>query len=63
MPLVINCECGYVVRGESEGELLEAAREHIGANHPAIARTATDEDYLAMAQIEPQDEAGEPDTA
>ena len=56
MALVINCECGYVVRGESEDELLVAAREHIGTNHPAVAAAATDADYIAMAQVEPRDE-------
>jgi len=52
MALIINCECGYVIRGETEAELVSEARAHIEANHPAIAATASDQDYLDMAAVE-----------
>ena len=50
MTYAITCECGYLIRGESEEELILAARGHIAANHPTIAAEATDADYLAMAE-------------
>lgn len=56
MALIITCECGYVIRGETEAELVSQAREHIESNHPAIAAQATDKDYLDMAAIEDNDD-------
>jgi predicted small metal-binding protein len=56
MTFVISCECGYVIRGANEEELVRAAREHISANHPAIAAEASDADYLAMAERLDDDE-------
>ena len=50
MTYAITCECGYLIRGESEEDLIVAARGHISTNHPAIAAEATDADYLAMAE-------------
>ena len=52
MPRIIACECGTVVRGEDERELLGAAREHMQTNHPAIAREITDEQLLALSHEE-----------
>jgi predicted small metal-binding protein len=52
MALIINCECGYVIRGQTEAELVRQARAHIASNHPAIATQATDQDYLDMAAVE-----------
>jgi predicted small metal-binding protein len=48
MAKVINCECGYTVRGESDEELLAAAREHIQDRHPDM--TVGDDQLLAMAE-------------
>ena len=32
----ITCECGYVIRGETEPEVVEGAREHMRADHPDL---------------------------
>lgn len=56
MSLIITCECGYVIRGESESALVAQAREHLGANHPAIASAASDADLLDMASIDDRSE-------
>jgi predicted small metal-binding protein len=56
MTFVINCECGYLIRGASEDELVRAARDHISTNHPAIAAEASAADYLAMAERLDDDE-------
>ena len=37
MAKVINCECGYTVRGENDEELLAQAHKHIDEAHPDIA--------------------------
>jgi predicted small metal-binding protein len=50
MSMLINCDCGYVVRGETERELVAAAREHIRDAHPDQEAKVTDEDLLAMAE-------------
>ena len=50
MAKVINCECGYVVRGEDDDELLRGAREHINEAHPDMAGKVSDEDLLGMAE-------------
>jgi predicted small metal-binding protein len=50
MAKVINCECGYVVRGEDDDELLADARQHIQADHPEMADSVTNEQLLAMAE-------------
>ena len=51
MSLIITCECGYMIRGDSESALITRAREHLEANHPAIAGDASDADLLDMATV------------
>jgi predicted small metal-binding protein len=46
----INCECGQVVRGETEEELLRNAEEHIQRDHPELVGKIGREDLLAMAE-------------
>jgi predicted small metal-binding protein len=52
MAQVIKCECGYVVRGENEAELLEHAGSHVRESHPDLVGKITNEDFLAMAEVE-----------
>jgi len=51
MSLIITCECGYMIRGDSESALIASAREHLQANHPAIVGGASDADLLDMATM------------
>jgi hypothetical protein len=51
MSLIITCECGYMIRGDSDSALIARARQHLQANHPAIAGDASDADLLDMATI------------
>jgi predicted small metal-binding protein len=48
----IVCECGYIVRGEDDDQLVELGREHMEANHPAISAVITAEELLEMAEEE-----------
>ena len=51
--LVINCDCGYVVRGEMEVELLYNARSHIDEAHPDRIGLVSDEELLKNAEEQP----------
>lgn len=53
MARIIACECGTIVRGDSDQELLAAGRRHMESNHPAIAKQITDEELLALSEEEP----------
>jgi hypothetical protein len=48
----IVCECGYIVRGKDDEQVVELGREHMQASHPAIAAVITLEELLAMAEEE-----------
>jgi hypothetical protein len=52
MGMVINCECGYTVRGETEDDLVAAAEEHIAADHPEMVGSISREQLLGMADEE-----------
>jgi predicted small metal-binding protein len=50
MAKVINCECGFTVRGDSDDELLQAAQAHMREQHPDMVGQVSDEQLLGMAQ-------------
>jgi hypothetical protein len=50
MAKLINCECGQVVRGETDDELIAAAEEHIDSNHPELVGKISREDLLGMSE-------------
>jgi predicted small metal-binding protein len=50
MSKLINCECGQVVRGETDDELIRNAQAHINLDHPDLIGKITREDLLAMAE-------------
>jgi predicted small metal-binding protein len=50
MAKVINCECGYVVRGETDDELVEQAEQHIADQHPQMVGKVSREELLASAE-------------
>ena len=37
MAKIINCECGYVARGETDDEVLADLESHMRQNHPEMA--------------------------
>jgi predicted small metal-binding protein len=39
-----HCECGQVIRAESESELLDKAEQHVHESHPDLVGTMTRED-------------------
>jgi len=50
MGKLINCECGQVVRGETDDELVGAAEAHIRRDHPELVGKVTRDDLLGMAE-------------
>jgi predicted small metal-binding protein len=50
MTLVIRCQCGQVVRADSEESLLAAAQAHLADAHPDMVGKISRDDLLAMAQ-------------
>jgi hypothetical protein len=50
MPKLINCECGKVVRGENDDELVANATAHIESDHPDLVGKLGREQLLAMSE-------------
>lgn len=50
MPKLINCECGYVVRGSDDDELIRNAEDHIKRNHPDLVGKLSRDDLLGMSE-------------
>ena len=46
----VNCECGALVRGETDDELVAAVTEHVDEHHPDLVGKLSREDILAMAE-------------
>jgi predicted small metal-binding protein len=46
----INCECGFVARGETEDEVIAQIRDHIRSDHPALVSQVSDEDLRAWIE-------------
>ncbi len=52
MAKVIHCDCGYVVRGETDDELVAKAEDHVNQNHPELVGKLSRGDLLGMAEEE-----------
>jgi len=50
MAKVINCDCGAVISGETDDELVAAAERHVREAHPDLAGKISREDFLDMAE-------------
>ena len=50
MPKLINCECGEVVRGETDDELVAVTERHVSLAHPELVGKLSHDDILAMAE-------------
>ena len=47
---MIRCDCGVIVRGSSDEELLKKADAHIRQDHPDLVGKIQLESLLAMAE-------------
>jgi predicted small metal-binding protein len=50
MAKVINCECGFVARGDTDEQLVAAADAHIRDAHPDMVGKVSEEELLAQAE-------------
>ena len=47
----VKCECGYVVRADTEDEVLSTLREHIRTDHPDLVDKISDDQILDWIEI------------
>jgi predicted small metal-binding protein len=50
MSKLVNCECGSVVRGQSDDELVANVEAHVKEQHPELVGKLSRQDILAMAE-------------
>jgi predicted small metal-binding protein len=50
MAKVVNCECGYTARGETDDELVSNVEAHVRSDHPEMVDKMTRDDILGMAE-------------
>ena len=50
MAKLINCECGQVVRGDTDDELVANAEAHVNRDHPELVGKLSRDDILGMAE-------------
>ena len=46
----ITCECGYVIRGDSDDSVVDGAREHMRVDHPDLVGKVTDDDLRGWVE-------------
>ncbi len=47
----ITCECGEIVRGETEAEVVDLTLEHLRLDHPVLADRITRDEIVALIEI------------
>jgi predicted small metal-binding protein len=52
MARIIRCECGFVARGDTDDEVIDTIRAHMGTDHPTLLDTVGREDLLGWIQVE-----------
>jgi hypothetical protein len=50
MSKLINCECGEVVRAETDDDLVAQVDAHVRRDHPDLVGKLSRDDVLAMAE-------------
>jgi hypothetical protein len=50
MGMLVNCECGEVVRGENADQVVAAVEEHVERHHPDLVGKLSRDDILAMSE-------------
>ena len=47
----VKCECGYVVRADSDDEVVAEIRDHIRSDHPELEEKVSDDDIRSWIEI------------
>jgi predicted small metal-binding protein len=46
----ITCECGRVIRGDTDDEVIAGVREHMRVDHPELFEKVTSADLLGWIE-------------
>jgi predicted small metal-binding protein len=49
----VTCECGYVVRGASDDEVVALTREHLSRDHPELLDAVTADMIRGWVEVVP----------
>ena len=47
----ITCECGHIVRGETEDEVVDLTVDHLRRDHPQLADRIGRDDIVALIEV------------
>jgi predicted small metal-binding protein len=47
----IRCECGLVVRGETEDEVVDLTLDHLRSDHPQLADRLSRDEIAALIEV------------
>jgi predicted small metal-binding protein len=47
----ITCECGVVVRGETEDEVVHLTLDHLRSDHPDLSGRVTRDEIVALIEV------------
>ena len=50
MSLLINCECGRVVKADTEDEIVAKVEQHVAEDHPELVGKLSRDDIVAMSE-------------
>ncbi len=50
--MLVNCECGQVIRAEDESQLVASVERHVDEHHPELVGKLSRDQILAMAEDE-----------
>jgi predicted small metal-binding protein len=51
MPRQVKCECGYIVRAETDDQVVAQIRDHLRTDHPDLADNVADEQIRTWIEI------------
>jgi predicted small metal-binding protein len=52
MAKLINCECGYVARADTDDAVIADIREHMRQDHPELLEKVSDDDLHGWIEEE-----------
>ena len=52
MAKLINCECGFVARGDTDEEVIDAIRAHMREDHPQLLEQVSHDDLVGWIEEE-----------
>lgn len=50
MAKLINCECGFVARGDTDEEVIDAIRAHMREDHPQLLEQVSRDDLVGWIE-------------